>query len=130
MPPCPPLRGSQLFSTQFDFVPVAMVLVALVPLPVGRQAGQRAPAPPPVVPAARRSAFIAGLISVGLAIFSFIGVYDGELFWDHMVQHLLLIMVAAPLFAIASPSGAGLARHLRYTPPRRDRGVAVPGGQE
>jgi putative copper resistance protein D len=30
-------------------------------------------------------------------------VYDSELFWDHMVQHLLLIMVAAPLFAIASP---------------------------
>ena len=39
----------------------------------------------------------------GVAIFSFVGVYDGELFWDHMVQHLLLIMVAAPLFAIASP---------------------------
>ena len=38
-----------------------------------------------------------------MAIFSFVGVYDGELFWDHMVQHLLLIMVAAPLFAIASP---------------------------
>ena len=38
-----------------------------------------------------------------MAIFSFIGVYDGELFWDHMIQHLLLIMLAAPLFAIASP---------------------------
>ena len=38
-----------------------------------------------------------------MAIFSFIGVDDGELFWDHMIQHLLLIMLAAPLFAIASP---------------------------
>ena len=35
-----------------------------------------------------------------IAIFSFIGVYDGELFYDHMIQHLLLIMVAAPLFAM------------------------------
>ena len=25
----PPLRGSQLFSTQFDFVPVALIVAAL-----------------------------------------------------------------------------------------------------
>ena len=37
------------------------------------------------------------------SVFSFVGVYQQELFWDHMVQHLLLIMVAAPLFAISSP---------------------------
>ena len=48
-------------------------------------------------------AWIGALFTTGVAIFSFVGVYDGELFWDHMVQHLLLIMVAAPLFAIASP---------------------------
>ena len=48
-------------------------------------------------------AFIGALTTTGVAIFSFVGVYDGELFWDHMVQHLLLIMVAAPLFAISSP---------------------------
>ncbi len=48
-------------------------------------------------------AFLGALFTTGVAIFSFVGVYDGELFWDHMVQHLLLIMVAAPLFAISSP---------------------------
>ena len=48
-------------------------------------------------------AWVAALLTTGIAIFSFVGVYDGELFWDHMVQHLLLIMVAAPLYAIASP---------------------------
>ncbi len=48
-------------------------------------------------------AFLGALCTTGVAIFSFVGVYDGELFWDHMVQHLLLIMVAAPLYAIASP---------------------------
>ena len=48
-------------------------------------------------------AWLGALLTTGVAIFSFVGVYDGELFWDHMVQHLILIMVAAPLFAIASP---------------------------
>src|SRR6202035_4147433 len=51
----------------------------------------------------KTAAFIGGLASTGVAIFSFVGVYDGGLFWDHMVQHLLLIMVAGPLFAISSP---------------------------
>jgi putative copper resistance protein D len=48
-------------------------------------------------------AFLGALLTTGIAIFSVIGVYDGELFWVHMIQHLVLIMVAAPLFAIASP---------------------------
>jgi cytochrome c oxidase assembly factor CtaG len=100
--PLPPLRGSQLFSTQFDFVPVAMVLVALVLYLWGvKRVNQRQPRHP--WSSGKTAAFIGGLISVSLGIFSFIGLYDTELFWDHMVQHLLLIMVAAPLFAIASP---------------------------
>ena len=53
--------------------------------------------------AGKTAAWIGALFTTGISIFSFVGVYDGELFWDHMVQHLLLIMVAAPLFAIASP---------------------------
>jgi putative copper resistance protein D len=53
--------------------------------------------------AGKTAAWVGALLTTGIAIFSFVGVYDGELFWDHMVQHLLLIMVAAPLFAISSP---------------------------
>ena len=67
-------------------------------------------------PVGKTVAWIGALWSrTAIAIFSFVGVYDGELFWDHMVQHLLLIMVAAPLFAIASPLRAGLA----WPPPGR-----------
>jgi putative copper resistance protein D len=100
--PLPPLRGSQLFSTQFDFVPVAMVLGALALYLWGvKRANRLRPRHPWAI--GKTVAFIAGLVCTGIAIFSFIGVYDGQLFWDHMVQHLLLIMVAAPLFAIASP---------------------------
>jgi putative copper resistance protein D len=98
----PPLRGAQLFSTQFDFVPVAMIVAALVLYLWGVQRVNRLQ---PRHPWARGKtvAFIAALVTTGVAIFSFVGVYDGELFYDHMIQHLLLIMVAAPLFAIASP---------------------------
>jgi len=98
----PPLRGSQLFSTQFDFVPVAMIVAALVLYLWGvKRVNQRQPRH--LWAGRKTAAFIAALVTTGLAIFSFVGVYDGELFWDHMVQHLLLIMVAAPLFAISSP---------------------------
>jgi putative copper resistance protein D len=100
--PLPPLTGRQFVSTQFDFVPVAMILVALA-LYLWAVRRNNALHPRHRWPVGKTVAWIGALISTGVAIFSFIGVYDGELFWDHMVQHLLLIMVAAPLFAIASP---------------------------
>lgn len=97
-----PLAGRQLFSTQFDFVPATMVLVALVLYLWGvKRVNQLQPRHPWL--GYKTWAFIGGLLCTGIAIFSFIGVYDKELFWDHMVQHLILIMVAAPLFAVASP---------------------------
>ena len=98
----PPLRGSQLFSTRFDFVPVTMIVAALVLYLWGvRRNNALYPRHP--WSAGKTVAWMGALLTTGIAIFSFVGVYDGELFWDHMVQHLLLIMVAAPLFAIASP---------------------------
>ena len=98
----PPLRGSQFFSTQFDFVPVAMIVAALALYLWGvRRNNALHPRHPWSV--GKTVAWVGALCHDGVAIFSFVGVYDGELFWDHMVQHLILIMVAAPLFAIASP---------------------------
>ncbi len=47
--------------------------------------------------------FALGLVVTFLATESVIGVYDRTYFSDHMIQHLLLIMVAAPLFALATP---------------------------
>ena len=50
-----------------------------------------------------------GFISQPLAIVviateSGIGSYDDVLFWDHMVQHLLLLMVAPPLLVVGQPA--------------------------
>jgi cytochrome c oxidase assembly factor CtaG len=98
----PPLRGSQLFATRFDFVPVAMIVAALV-LYVWGVRRNNALHPRHPWSTGKTVAFVGALFTTAVAIFSSIGVYDGELFWDHMVQHLLLIMVAAPLFAISSP---------------------------
>ena len=53
--------------------------------------------------AARTTCFVAGIVVTFLATQSVLGVYDMVLFSDHMVQHLLLIMVAAPLFAASAP---------------------------
>jgi cytochrome c oxidase assembly factor CtaG len=100
--PLPPLRGTELLSTQFDAVPVVLVLGALI-LYLWGVRRVNVLQPRHRWPVSRTVALVGALFATGLAIFSFIGVYDGELFWDHMIQHLLLIMVAAPLFAISSP---------------------------
>ena len=54
-------------------------------------------------PRSRSLYFVLGLIVTFVATESFIGVFDRTYFSDHMVQHLLLIMVAGPLFAISTP---------------------------
>jgi cytochrome c oxidase assembly factor CtaG len=98
----PALRGSQFLSTQFDAVPVVLVLGALILyLWAVRRVNRLQPRHR--WPVGKTVAWIGALLVTSIAIFSFVGVYDGELFYDHMIQHLLLIMVAAPLFAIASP---------------------------
>ncbi len=47
-------------------------------------------------PGWRTGLFLAGLAVIVIALQSGIGTYDDVLFWDHMVQHLMLIMVAPP----------------------------------
>ena len=51
----------------------------------------------------RTTFFIAGLVVTFAATQSVVGAYDTAYFSDHMIQHLLLIMVAAPLFALSAP---------------------------
>ena len=98
----PPLRGGQYGSTGFNLIPILMLagVLGLYLWGVLRANRLRPRHPWPV---GRTLAMVGGVVTTGVAIFSFIGVYDSVLFWDHMVQHLLLIMVASALFAMASP---------------------------
>jgi cytochrome c oxidase assembly factor CtaG len=98
----PPLQGGQLVSTTFNAIPVVLILGALALYVGGVQRSNRLHPRHPWS-STRTAAFLGGLVTTAISVFSFIGVYQQELFWDHMVQHLILIMVAAPLFAIASP---------------------------
>jgi putative membrane protein len=51
----------------------------------------------------RAVAFWLGLLSIVVALQSPIEMLARQLFWMHMVQHLLLMVVAAPLLALAAP---------------------------
>jgi putative copper resistance protein D len=55
------------------------------------------------VPRYRVWSWYLGLLVILIALESPIGTYDDTLFTDHMVQHLLLTMLAAPLLAIGAP---------------------------
>jgi putative copper resistance protein D len=98
----PPLRGSRFGATALDPVPVILLVGAGVLYGWGVVRVNRL-RPRHRWSRWRTTAFMAGLVVTALAVSSVIGVYDNELFWDHMVQHLMLIMVAAALFAMASP---------------------------
>jgi cytochrome c oxidase assembly factor CtaG len=54
-------------------------------------------------PVWRTCLFLGGLAVIVIATQSGIGAYDDVLFWDHMVQHLLLIMVAPALLVCGQP---------------------------
>ena len=51
----------------------------------------------------RTVSFITGTAVVGYAICGFPGVYDDTFFWAHMLQHVLITMLAAPLLVLGEP---------------------------
>jgi cytochrome c oxidase assembly factor CtaG len=54
----------------------------------------------------RARGFTAALVALGLALLSPLDALSGALASAHMVQHLLLLLVAAPLLALSAPSSA------------------------
>lgn len=51
----------------------------------------------------RSAAFYASMLALAIALASPIEILSQRLFWVHMIQHVLLLMVAAPLFVLARP---------------------------
>jgi putative copper resistance protein D len=66
-----------------------------------RRVDQRHPANPP--PLWRTLAFLGGLAALVVALVSPIEAYEGQLFSVHMVQHMLIELVAAPLLLLGMP---------------------------
>lgn len=69
----------------------------------------------------RAAAFFAGLGALLLALTSPIEAYEGSLFWVHMLQHMLLELVAAPLLLLGAP----ITLTLRAARPAIRRGMLV-----
>lgn len=63
--------------------------------------------------------FVGALITLGVALLSPLDALSAALASAHMVQHVLLVLVAAPLLALSAPSSA----ILRGTPVRGRRGL-------
>ena len=51
----------------------------------------------------RSAGFYAALVVLAVALASPIELLSAQLFWVHMIQHVLLLLVAAPLFVLARP---------------------------
>ncbi len=91
-----------LLAWQLDlWVIVPLVIAALLYAWAAGRVAQAHPDNP--VPRYREAAWYAGLLVILVALESPIGTYDTTFFFDHMIEHLLLLMVAAPLLAIGAP---------------------------
>ncbi|MGK2850246.1 MAG: cytochrome c oxidase assembly protein [Candidatus Limnocylindrales bacterium] len=98
----PPTAASLLFEWTLEPLPTLGIVVALAVWwrLVGRVNAAH-PANP--VPRRRSVAFALGLAAIAVALLSGIDAYDTTLFSVHMVQHVLLTFVAAPLIALSGP---------------------------
>ena len=96
-----PFEWSHVGSLAFSWVITAILVVVLAAYLLGARRYGRLNRTPWSV--RRTASFVGGLVVVWVATQSVVGIYDMTLFTDHMIQHLLLIMVAAALFAMGAP---------------------------
>jgi putative membrane protein len=92
----PPFTWSEA-ATNWQFAPIVTgftVVLAAAYLWGAFRVRKRHPRRP--WPLGRTILFMLGLLAINVATQSGIGTYDDTLFWDHMIQHLLLLMVAPP----------------------------------
>ncbi|MCW2936158.1 MAG: putative copper resistance protein [Actinomycetia bacterium] len=73
-------------------------------------------------PAARTACFLGGLLLAWIVILGPVGAYDDVFFWAHMVQHIVLMMIIAPLLLLGRP----VLLLLRVTRPEARRRMIVP----
>jgi putative copper resistance protein D len=121
VPAEPPTALGLLFGWTFEpTVLLPLLVAALGWIWVVRRIDRRHPANP--VPRRRSIAFLGGLAVIAFALMSGIDAYDTTLFSIHMVQHLLLTLVAAPMIALGAP----ITTLLRVATPNVRRTVILP----
>lgn len=97
-----PTIANILFGWTFEPLPTLGIAAALL---WWRWAVNKVDAAHPANPVPRRRtvAFVAAQVAIAFALLSGIDRYDTTLFSLHMVQHVLLMLAAAPLIAYAAP---------------------------
>lgn len=117
----PPSVGTLLLGWTFEPLPTLGIVVASAWWWWAvRRVNARHPAN--TVPRWRSVAFGAGMVALAFALNSGIGRYDTTFFSVHMVQHILLTLVAAPLIALSAP----VTLLLRVSSPATRRRWIVP----
>jgi cytochrome c oxidase assembly factor CtaG len=102
VPHDPPTLANLALGWSFEpLVAVPLLAAAVGWLVLVRRVRRLHPATP--VPVFRTVAFLGGLAAIAVALLSGIERYDTTLFSVHMVQHLLLMLAAPPLIALAAP---------------------------
>jgi putative membrane protein len=102
VPAEPPTAASLLLGWTWEPVPTLAIVVTVAWwLWAVRRVDAVHPRNP--VPRRRTVAFLAGMLAIAFALISGIERYDTILFSVHMIQHVLLMLVAAPLLALAAP---------------------------
>jgi putative membrane protein len=104
--PAPELPGVLLAWSLDPFPLLGVALLGGGYMLAERHVAQRHPRNPPRP--WRRWAFLGGLTAILLALSSPIEMYEGQLFSVHMVQHMLLELVAAPLLLLGAPATLAL----------------------
>jgi cytochrome c oxidase assembly factor CtaG len=91
-----------LFGWTFEPVVTIGIVVSLL---LWRWAVRRVNAAHPAnpVPRQRTWTFVGAMVAIAFSLMSGIDRYDTTLFSVHMVQHILLMLVAAPLIALSAP---------------------------
>jgi putative membrane protein len=121
VPTEPPTIANLVLDWTFEpAVVLPLLATAITWVQIVRRIDRAHPATP--VPRRRTVAFLAGLGAIAVALLSGIDRYDTTLFSIHMVQHLLLTLVAAPLIALGAP----ITTLLRAATPNVRRTVILP----
>src|SRR5262245_26128066 len=110
------MRGSDALHSGSLNLPVTLALV-LVALLYTRSWYRLRSTRPNLIPIWRFAVFVAGLLSVWVAVGSPLAEGDDELLSIHMVQHLLLMTAGAPLILLGAPVLSlryGLRQRLGY----------------
>ena len=117
----PPTLATLLFGWTWEPLPTLAIGVSLAWWWWAvRRVNAAHPANP--VPRRRSVAFGLAMLALAFALISGIERYDTTLFSVHMVQHILLMLVAAPLIALAAP----ITLILRLSSPATRKGLVLP----